>query len=136
MIRRPPRSTQSRSSAASDVYKRQGIGGMVQHVAALTDLARVGEDAVQRAFRGEVRPLVEQGRHHRAGTGVDEALGVEELEDRRPLGLGEGPDRARSRRRGTEARTTPSAVVGRPGHGQGDPPVSYTHLTLPTIYSV
>src|SRR5450756_278919 len=27
MIRRPPRSTQSRSSAASDVYKRQAIGG-------------------------------------------------------------------------------------------------------------
>ena len=26
MIRRPPRSTQSRSSAASDVYKRQGQG--------------------------------------------------------------------------------------------------------------
>ena len=26
MIRRPPRSTQSRSSAASDVYKRQAIG--------------------------------------------------------------------------------------------------------------
>eukprot|EP01015_Nassula_variabilis_P025733 TRINITY_DN504_c0_g3_i4.p3 TRINITY_DN504_c0_g3~~TRINITY_DN504_c0_g3_i4.p3 ORF type:complete len:109 (+),score=30.12 TRINITY_DN504_c0_g3_i4:8-334(+) len=26
MIRRPPRSTQSRSSAASDVYKRQVIG--------------------------------------------------------------------------------------------------------------
>ena len=25
MIRRPPRSTQSRSSAASDVYKRQGF---------------------------------------------------------------------------------------------------------------
>src|SRR5450756_2801984 len=27
MIRRPPRSTQSRSSAASDVYKRQILGG-------------------------------------------------------------------------------------------------------------
>src|SRR5450756_3056256 len=27
MIRRPPRSTQSRSSAASDVYKRQGRAG-------------------------------------------------------------------------------------------------------------
>src|SRR5450756_2933319 len=27
MIRRPPRSTQSRSSAASDVYKRQGVHG-------------------------------------------------------------------------------------------------------------
>src|SRR5450756_2672386 len=26
MIRRPPRSTQSRSSAASDVYKRQSLG--------------------------------------------------------------------------------------------------------------
>src|SRR5665809_163960 len=26
MVRRPPRSTQSRSSAASDVYKRQGLG--------------------------------------------------------------------------------------------------------------
>jgi len=28
MIRRPPRSTQSRSSAASDVYKRQPIGAV------------------------------------------------------------------------------------------------------------
>src|SRR5450756_2875251 len=33
MIRRPPRSTQSRSSAASDVYKRQGqyIDGLSPH---------------------------------------------------------------------------------------------------------
>src|SRR5680860_971662 len=29
MIRRPPRSTQSRSSAASDVYKRQGVFTLV-----------------------------------------------------------------------------------------------------------
>src|SRR5450756_940291 len=29
MIRRPPRSTQSRSSAASDVYKRQTLNGTV-----------------------------------------------------------------------------------------------------------
>ena len=28
MIRRPPRSTQSRSSAASDVYKRQIVNGL------------------------------------------------------------------------------------------------------------
>ena len=28
MIRRPPRSTLDRSSAASDVYKRQGLGGV------------------------------------------------------------------------------------------------------------
>src|SRR5450756_1642545 len=35
MIRRPPRSTQSRSSAASDVYKRQGyhhFGGNVRQL--------------------------------------------------------------------------------------------------------
>src|SRR5450756_241384 len=31
MIRRPPRSTQSRSSAASDVYKRQGMDLMFPH---------------------------------------------------------------------------------------------------------
>src|SRR5450756_3022843 len=30
MIRRPPRSTQSRSSAASDVYKRQVLGDAVE----------------------------------------------------------------------------------------------------------
>src|SRR5450756_291065 len=30
MMRRPPRSTQSRSSAASDVYKRQELGTYVQ----------------------------------------------------------------------------------------------------------
>src|SRR5665213_1396528 len=39
MIRRPPRSTQSRSSAASDVYKRQE-----EHVAFL----RVGERCIDR----------------------------------------------------------------------------------------
>src|SRR5450756_2767766 len=33
MIRRPPRSTQSRSSAASDVYKRQLLGLIVRGVA-------------------------------------------------------------------------------------------------------
>src|SRR5450756_1135545 len=32
MIRRPPRSTQSRSSAASDVYKRQFFGNPLSHL--------------------------------------------------------------------------------------------------------
>src|SRR5450756_1350721 len=40
MIRRPPRSTQSRSSAASDVYKRQRLG-------ALLGLARDEVDLLQ-----------------------------------------------------------------------------------------
>src|SRR5450756_626834 len=31
MIRRPPRSTQSRSSAASDVYKRQILHRLIDH---------------------------------------------------------------------------------------------------------
>src|SRR5680860_155509 len=42
MIRRPPRSTQSRSSAASDVYKRQGPGG----AAAARYLATEGFDVI------------------------------------------------------------------------------------------
>ena len=32
MLRRPPRSTQSRSSAASDVYKRQGVLAVILEV--------------------------------------------------------------------------------------------------------
>ena len=39
MIRRPPRSTQSRSSAASDVYKRQTVfdGDKLQCIVAFVD---------------------------------------------------------------------------------------------------
>src|SRR5450756_1405302 len=42
MIRRPPRSTQSRSSAASDVYKRQGVRGRraLGHAGRLLDQLR------------------------------------------------------------------------------------------------
>ena len=55
MIRRPPRSTQSRSSAASDVYKRQvvdahgkGVGLLKDHAHALAQQAgvRAPEDAL------------------------------------------------------------------------------------------
>src|SRR5665809_96818 len=41
MIRRPPRSTQSRSSAASDVYKRQVPGHSAGHVAYWREADRV-----------------------------------------------------------------------------------------------
>src|SRR5450756_2590877 len=37
MIRRPPRSTQSRSSAASDVYKRQTVNGRVHELQVASD---------------------------------------------------------------------------------------------------
>src|SRR5450756_1660814 len=45
MIRRPPRSTQSRSSAASDVYKRQNLNGPVPTSAPLPPCASVIFDA-------------------------------------------------------------------------------------------
>src|SRR5450756_2643136 len=48
MIRRPPRSTQSRSSAASDVYKRQRpllVGALVAAVVALVASAAVAVGA-------------------------------------------------------------------------------------------
>ena len=57
MIRRPPGSTQSRSSAASDVYKRQVL------VAAANDVARDAHDPHGRiaghgaAGHDDVRPL-------------------------------------------------------------------------------
>src|SRR5450756_1848080 len=48
MIRRPPRSTQSRSSAASDVYKRQGEGRVAEEfldgVVSLVVFARAIQD--------------------------------------------------------------------------------------------
>src|SRR5450756_2848248 len=48
MIRRPPRSTQSRSSAASDVYKRQGeIAEMIDRVDVRT-LVDFGQDGAER----------------------------------------------------------------------------------------
>src|SRR5450756_3244649 len=92
MIRRPPRSTQSRSSAASDVYKRQVkgraharlvLGESNVHIAQRLDppdlLARtrdlhgLEQLAVQREFLADVqwqqpeRLLTERLRSHRGG---------------------------------------------------------------------
>src|SRR5450756_2093690 len=47
MIRRPPRSTQSRSSAASDVYKRQALGFV--NTAGLLGQVVAGEGEAPRA---------------------------------------------------------------------------------------
>src|SRR5680860_864830 len=51
MIRRPPRSTQSRSSAASDVYKRQVQN--ITDVGHLTDDQDSGDDKLQKAAEKE-----------------------------------------------------------------------------------
>eukprot|EP00657_Telonema_sp_P-1_P003105 TRINITY_DN17434_c0_g1_i1.p1 TRINITY_DN17434_c0_g1~~TRINITY_DN17434_c0_g1_i1.p1 ORF type:complete len:154 (-),score=54.08 TRINITY_DN17434_c0_g1_i1:20-481(-) len=54
MIRRPPRSPQSRSSAASDVYKRQGLEGAQ---------AELASDFAIPKFRHLKRLMVVHGRH-------------------------------------------------------------------------
>src|SRR5680860_704321 len=60
MIRRPPRSTQSRSSAASDVYKRQrldciasmlSINYYTDHVKVPNEWLRIGEDTGRKEER-------------------------------------------------------------------------------------
>src|SRR5450756_2327108 len=67
MIRRPPRSTQSRSSAASDVYKRQS----------LQSHGLVGRSVAQKPTerRDPVRASNDQ-RHHRGGVVRAEAGSV------------------------------------------------------------
>src|SRR5680860_1841462 len=61
MIRRPPRSTQSRSSAASDVYKRQALRALLEEPdAQMTETERAELHAVLQAGSqqaGNVVPL-------------------------------------------------------------------------------
>src|SRR5680860_351246 len=68
MIRRPPRSTQSRSSAASDVYKRQGGGFALR-------AARRGRDAAVRmeAHRRAGGRAAAERAHRRRGCRPDHA---------------------------------------------------------------
>ena len=58
MIRRPPRSTLDRSSAASDVYKRQAgeEGTGADPVATFLGVDRLGE-AEQAELAGRIRPV-------------------------------------------------------------------------------
>src|SRR5450756_1870131 len=77
MIRRPPRSTQSRSSAASDVYKRQiGDGGVVRGVFGLgRDVSerRRAERALERSEL-RLRTLVNETNQMTWVTGLDGAI--------------------------------------------------------------
>ena len=59
MIRRPPRSTRVRSSAASDVYKRQG-----GRTGALERACALGRGRVSRGVPGRWRPLVHSRCNH------------------------------------------------------------------------
>ena len=57
MRRQPPRSTLDRSSAASDVYKRQGVSGVkeVANVGALLETERAEADKKLRQAEAEGR---------------------------------------------------------------------------------
>src|SRR5450756_3147864 len=61
MIRRPPRSTQSRSSAASDVYKRQVIAMVAGWVIGRLKMERFIEDWVRDIRMGDAEATEELG---------------------------------------------------------------------------
>eukprot|EP00657_Telonema_sp_P-1_P009048 TRINITY_DN322_c0_g1_i8.p1 TRINITY_DN322_c0_g1~~TRINITY_DN322_c0_g1_i8.p1 ORF type:complete len:112 (-),score=79.60 TRINITY_DN322_c0_g1_i8:175-510(-) len=58
MIRRPPRSTQSRSSAASDVYKRQDDDST--NKISFRNLARVAEELGENIDDEELQDMINQ----------------------------------------------------------------------------
>src|SRR5680860_1486574 len=106
MIRRPPRSTQSRSSAASDVYKRQPAHVMVLHHAVALREPHAAHLALERSERLAVVGTEEQQ------VGVVLAggpLGEAQAADREQVG-GEG-------RRGELARLAvePQGALAAPG---------------------
>src|SRR5450756_2843426 len=115
MIRRPPRSTQSRSSAASDVYKRQGL---------LLDLASNFVTVLARLTHGVVT----------SGSAV---LGVFGVSWTLLTAVGRAAVVV------TTTGAAPMLIVANLlvasaaffGLTRLLAPVSYTHLTLPTIYS-
>src|SRR5450756_1900901 len=94
MIRRPPRSTQSRSSAASDVYKRQGVG---RYQMVTSKIGRSGTDRIRWGDRSDagnggesqhvdgVRPLLSTCSRSSEAVpgGIERALGTA---SRRPSG--------------------------------------------------
>src|SRR5680860_1836055 len=106
MIRRPPRSTQSRSSAASDVYKRQ---------------EQVPPD---------LKPYTET---QQRGRQLYIANGCIYCHSQQPRDPGFAPG---DRDRGWGRPSVPGDYAYDQPHLLGTMPVSYTHLTLPTIYSV
>src|SRR5450756_509148 len=79
MIRRPPRSTQSRSSAASDVYKRERecpSRGKSESVVHVIPLAFRGTRVIHRASTGQVRGFQNEKRPLPVSKGAIDSIGV------------------------------------------------------------
>ena len=134
MLRRPPRSTQSRSSAASDVYKRQVIESAEVHTqTANLDLvistdgsekARIRSDAQTLQDRNRIMKL--RARQHIDFTGIMTAGGpTTNVRSRWNMTIRK-PTTVYKRRNDIALDTSEVDLET----------VSYTHLTLPTIYSV
>ena len=119
MIRRPPRSTQSRSSAASDVYKRQELilsAGFSEGDS--FDYMFQSGDAVERVISQLFQANVSAMGFNLELIEVDRSAIVEAV-------YGDSP-----------AEERPMFFGGWGWWPDYNDPVSYTHLTLPTIYSV
>ena len=139
MIRRPPRSTLERSSAASDVYKRQLWGGNLAVLTSLLDTPHwpevkggvlFVEDVNEHPYRIE-RMLLQL---HQAGVLARQKavlLGAFTEYRKSPLDRGYTLKSALEHVRGV---TKTPLLAGLPfGHvATKVTPVSYTHLTLPT----
>src|SRR5680860_1541867 len=129
MIRRPPRSTQSRSSAASDVYKRQEPLQQllrereVPEVDAVADDTHIDDGPEPQRGAGDTAPLLAEhhGHNHRGPDDAEDHRLGEQLTTSRHLPwlwdhrhVDEPDDRAPRHRR-------------EPPPQRGEP-VSYTHL--------
>mgnify|MGYP002684379240 CR=1 FL=1 len=137
MIRRPPRSTQSRSSAASDVYKRQALNKAIhsekdiafselkqfierletpRNIILLVPAGKIVDFVLQdlKTYWGENDVIVDCGNSHF----TDTQRRLDELANSKVHFMGMG------------------ISGGEAGARYGASTVSYTHLTLPTIYSV
>jgi len=68
MIRRPPRSTQSRSSAASDVYKRQDLDKVNELLKAKLELGQRGMSNI--SLQGIKYMIVENTEERKIGTNI------------------------------------------------------------------
>ena len=168
MIRRPPRSTQSRSSAASDVYKRQpqrewacratelcprprrpgAPAGRAEKPPSSKRPRSLTQSRVPRIFSAyfpatrrvasrRSMPLLRSVARYRMSLVRVEPDGAMPVSTREPLEPARVPRAREQSRRGFRS----SSSLWREklkifGLESRVCPVSYTHLTLPTIYSV
>ena len=135
MVRRPPRSPQSRSSAASDVYKRQGeIQTNEEYTALQIDLEKKTLDE-KLAIMGlephereklQVKMLEAQIKFNEECKKQDEKTEKERQKASDKI----AKERLSVRQKQLRIELEEAASYHYRNH------VSYTHLTMPTIYSV